>query len=123
MDIKTSTLSRYFQNQHNTKKSSNEPLITTIQKAKQPALIIIPDIIKSAMIVQESQKVGIPIIGLINSTTLLTVDYPLITNNDSIHLVHFFCFFLSNLIAKHVTNKYHLATGSFNLYTPVITKK
>lgn len=67
-------------------------------------MIIIPDIAKSLMIVRESKKIGIPIIGLINSDQLISVDYPLMGNSDSIHLVNFFCHFLANIISKQRIN-------------------
>ena len=57
---------------------------------------------------QESKKIGIPIIGLINSDQEILIDYPFLGNSDSIFLVHFFCCFLATLISKQSITKNHI---------------
>lgn len=80
------------------------------KETRQPSLIIIPDVAKSLMIVEESKKVGLPVLGLINSDQICLIDYPLIGNSDSIYLVHFFCHFLSIMISKQIINRRHTWT-------------
>ena len=65
-----------------------------------PAFIIIPDIENNDMILRETFVRRIPIIGLINTECVTTVDYPVFGNVDSIQIVHFFCNFLAFLITK-----------------------
>jgi hypothetical protein len=60
------------------------------------------------MIITESKKMGIPIVGLIGSESLVSLDYPILGNTNSVYLVHFFCYFLSTLISKQLTNKQHI---------------
>lgn len=60
------------------------------------------------MIIKEGKQMGIPIIGLINSDELISVDYPIIGNNNSIYLVHFFCYFLAHMISKQILGRRHV---------------
>lgn len=107
IDFNTKTVMRYFQKKYltlNNKRAYSQNIKFSWKEIRQPSVIIIPDIGKSLMIVRESKKIGIPIIGLINSDQLISVDYPLMGNSDSIHLVNFFCHFLANMISKQIIN-------------------
>lgn len=67
---------------------------------QRPALAIIPDIENNDMILRETFAKDIPVIGLINSDQTTEIAYPIFGNSTSVKTVHFFCHFLSLLIAK-----------------------
>ena len=52
------------------------------------------------MILKEARKVGLPVIGLVNSNCLLEIDYPIFAQDETLQSIHFFCHFLAVLIAK-----------------------
>ena len=59
------------------------------------------------MIITETKKVGLPVIGLVNSGCQLSIDYPIFAQDTSIHSVYFFCHFLATLIAKEMVQIQH----------------
>jgi ribosomal protein S2 len=75
--------------------------------SRWPSLIVIPDVANNPMIVTETKKVGIPVIGLVNSACQLNIDYPIFAQDTSLHSVHFFCHFLATLIAKEIIQIQH----------------
>jgi ribosomal protein S2 len=76
-------------------------------QSRWPSLIVIPDIANNPMIITETKKVGLPVIGLVNSGCQLSIDYPIFAQDTSIHSVHFFCHFLATLIAKEMVQIQH----------------
>lgn len=66
----------------------------------RPVIAIVPDIKNNDMILRETSAKDIPVIGLINSNDSVEIAYPIFGNCDSIQVIHFFCSFLSILIAK-----------------------
>ena len=70
------------------------------QFLRKPTLIIIPDVAKNEMILKETNSLGIPALGLVNSHCPVEVAYPIFANDFSLYSVHFFCHFLSSLILK-----------------------
>jgi ribosomal protein S2 len=75
--------------------------------SRWPSLIIIPDVINNSMIIKETKKVGMPVIGLVNSACTFVIDYPIFTQDTSIYNVHFFCHFIAALIAKEMVQIQH----------------
>ena len=61
---------------------------------------MVPDIANNTMILKEAQKVGLPIIGLVNSHCHTEIDYPIFAQDQTLQSIHFFCHFLAVLIAK-----------------------
>jgi len=59
------------------------------------------------MILSEIKKIGIPIIGLVNSDCSLEIDYPIFAQNQTHASVYFFCHFLATLIAKEMAYTQH----------------
>ncbi len=59
------------------------------------------------MIVSEAKKIGVPVMGLVNSACQLDIDYPIFAQDTSIHTVHFFCHFIASLIAKEMIQIQH----------------
>jgi ribosomal protein S2 len=76
-------------------------------QSRWPSLIVIPDVANNPMIITETKKVGLPVIGLVNSGCQLSIDYPIFAQDTSIHSVHFFCHFLATLIAKEMVQIQH----------------
>jgi len=94
--------------------------------SRWPSLLVIPDISNNAMILYEAQKVGIPIIGLVNSSCYLEIDYPIFAQDQTFHSVHFFCHFLATLIAKEIVfiqHKRYTLQKIQNLKKPKTKKK
>lgn len=84
-------------------------------RSRWPSLIVVPDVSNNAMIVDEAKKIGLPIIGLVNSDCYFEIDYPIFAQNQTIHSVYFFCHFLAVLIAKemvHIQHKRYTAQKS-----------
>ena len=75
--------------------------------SRWPSLIIIPDISNNEMILSEITKVGLPVIGLVNSQCHFEIDYPIFAQDQSFSSVHFFCHFLATLIAKEMVYSEH----------------
>ena len=100
---------------HSTKKwgSNKENPEKTKEKLKYhgesrwPSLIIIPDLSNNVMILKEAKKVGLPVMGLVNSSTPFEIDYPIFAQEQTIQSVHFFCHFLATLIAKEIVYIQH----------------
>jgi ribosomal protein S2 len=59
------------------------------------------------MILKEAKKVGLPVMGLVNSSTPFQIDYPIFAQEQTIQSVHFFCHFLATLIAKEMVYIQH----------------
>ena len=59
------------------------------------------------MILKEAQKVGLPIIGLVNSNCHVEIEYPIFGQDQASDQVHFFCHFLAALIAKETVDLQH----------------
>lgn len=76
-------------------------------ESRWPSLIIIPDLSNNIMILKEAKKVGLPVMGLVNSSTPFQVDYPIFAQEQTIQSVHFFCHFLATLIAKEMVYIQH----------------
>jgi ribosomal protein S2 len=75
--------------------------------SRWPSLVIIPDVVNNSMIIKETKKIGMPVIGLVNSTCTFVIDYPIFTQDTSIYNVHFFCHFIAALIAKEMVQIQH----------------
>jgi len=52
------------------------------------------------MILKEAKKVGLPIMGLVNSNCSVEIDYPIFAQDEILQNIHFFCHFLAVSIAK-----------------------
>jgi ribosomal protein S2 len=72
-----------------------------------PNLILIPDVKNNRKILEETKEVGIPVLGLVSSDCQLNIDYPILAQDMSIHIVHFFCHFMATLIAKEMVKIQH----------------
>jgi hypothetical protein len=59
------------------------------------------------MIVNETKKIGLPVIGFVNSSCQLNIDYPIFARDVSIYFVYFFCHFLAKMIAKEMVQIQH----------------
>lgn len=76
-------------------------------RSRWPSLLIIPDISNNSMILKEAQKVGLPIMGLINSKCQFEIEYPIFAQDQTLQSIHFFCHFLAILIAKETNHIQH----------------
>lgn len=89
------------------------------KKSQRPILAIIPDVHNNDMILRETTPLNIPVIGLINQSTInsqkynLQIAYPVFGNGDSAHVVNFFCQFLAILIAKSYTKIHYKQTSHY----------
>lgn len=72
------------------------------QFSRKPSLFVIPDVSNNEMILRETNVLGIPVIGLVNSNCQNLVTYPIFANDQSLYSIHFFCHFLSSLITKEI---------------------
>jgi ribosomal protein S2 len=77
------------------------------QFSRKPSLIIIPDVSNNEMIIRETNVLGIPVIGLVNSNCQNLIAYPIFANDQSVYSIHFFCHFLSSLITKEIVKTKH----------------
>ena len=59
------------------------------------------------MILSEVKKIGLPVIGLVNSHCSVEIDYPLFAQDQTYTSVYFFCHFLAILIAKEMAYTQH----------------
>ena len=75
--------------------------------SRWPSLVIIPDPVNNDMILSEVKKIGLPIMGLVNSHCSLEIDYPLFAQDQTYTSVYFFCHFLAILIAKEMAYTQH----------------
>jgi ribosomal protein S2 len=76
-------------------------------ESRWPSLIVIPDLSNNIMILKEAKKIGLPVMGLVNSSTPFQIDYPIFAQEQTIQSVHFFCHFLATLIAKEMVYIQH----------------
>ena len=98
-----SKVERQFEDVFSSNKEAKEQRYKWHQKnmlSQRPALAIIPDISNNDMILRETFAKDIPVIGLVNSDESTKIAYPIFGNSSSVQVVHFFCSFLSLLIAK-----------------------
>ena len=100
-----STFAQWGHNKENEEKIKEK--IEHYKKSRWPSLIIVPDISNNTMILKEARKVGLPVIGLVNSNCLLEIDYPIFAQEETQQSVHFFCHFLAILIAKEAVFLQH----------------
>lgn len=69
-----------------------------------PSLVIIFDTIKESNAVQEAQKLGIPIIAIVDTNSALNnITYPIPGNDDSAKSAAFFCDLMSKTINNYKT--------------------
>jgi ribosomal protein S2 len=99
---------RLFLKKNYTENNINEITQRANQAYKKPSLIVIPDVEKSRNLIKGIHHIGVPIIGLVNSHTTYSIDYPLFGNANSIHVVHFFCHLLAKLVLKATNNTQRL---------------
>jgi len=59
------------------------------------------------MILSEVKKIGIPVIGLVNSHCPFEIDYPIFAQDQTLSSVYFFCNFFATLIAKEMVYSQH----------------
>jgi hypothetical protein len=59
------------------------------------------------MILKEVRRVGLPVMGLVNSNCSMEIDYPIFAQNQNLQSIHFFCHFLAALIAKETVYLKH----------------
>lgn len=89
-----------------------------------PDLLIIPDISNNLIIWQEAWQVTIPMISIINSDSLLRVDYPIPGNDSSIICVQIFCYLIASLIRNERAYFKHMQDSvSFDLFESAYTKR
>jgi ribosomal protein S2 len=91
-------LAKWGQNKENNEKSNEK--FNYYSKSRWPSLLIIPDISKNNMILKEAGKVGLPVMGLVNSNCPVEIDYPIFAQDETLQNIHFFCHFLATSIAK-----------------------
>ena len=105
---------KFFQQKKNLELQRNK--VQKAQANRKPTLIIIPDVANNEPILKETNAVGIPTLGLVNSHCNLEIAYPIFANDLSLYSVHFFCHFLSSLILKEfVKHKHKIHTSRANL--------
>jgi len=95
----------FFKHKNNFKQQENR--VFQLQYSRKPTLIIIPDIINNEMILKETNSVGIPALGLVNSNCHIEIAYPIFANDLSCFSIHFFCHFVSSLILKEFSKIKH----------------
>jgi ribosomal protein S2 len=57
--------------------------------------------------VNEAKKIGLPMIGLVNSDCVFEIDYPIFAQDHTLHSIYFFCNFLATLIGKETIYTQH----------------
>ena len=72
-----------------------------------PTLILIPDVKNNIKLIEETREMNTPILGLVSSDCQLNIDYPILAQDMSIHIIHFFCHFMATLIAKEMAKIQH----------------
>ncbi len=61
----------------------------------------------NAVILNEDKKIGLPVIGLVNSDCTFEIDYPIFAQDHTLHSIYFFCNFLATLIGKEIVYIQH----------------
>ena len=97
----------WSQNKENWAKSKERARY--FNRSRWPSLIVIPDISNNSMILAEIKKIGLPVIGLVNSDCRFEIEYPIFAQDQSFSSIHFFCHFLATLIAKELVYWQHKA--------------
>lgn len=96
-------ISYFFNKRWSTNKENSEK---TKEKNKfyghsrWPSLVVIPDISNNNMILSEVKKIGIPVIGLVNSHCPFEIDYPIFAQDQTFSSVYFFLPFFCNFNRK-----------------------
>ena len=68
---------------------------------KIPSAIFIVDIKKEQLAIQEAQKLGIPIIGIVDTNADPNeVDYPIPANDDAIRAIKLICSVIANAVVE-----------------------
>lgn len=112
--ITSQVQNKFFKHKKNFEAQKNKVLKSRLNR--KPTLIIIPDIANNERILKETNSVGIPALGLVNSNCNVEIAYPIFANDLSLYSVHFFCHFLSTLILKEfVKHKHKIATSRKNI--------
>lgn len=109
-DLNETEINFLFQNKFSKHKKNFEQQKNNVLKqqlSRKPTLIIIPDISNNEMILKETNSVGIPALGLVNSHCHNEVAYPIFANDFSVYSIHFLCHFLSHLILKELVKYKH----------------
>ena len=99
-----------FQKQFGINKENKEKIKEKAKyygQSRWPALVVIPDVAQNSMILKETQKVGLPVMGLVNSHCSFEIDYPIFAQDQTPQNVYFFCHFLATLIAKEMVYLQH----------------
>jgi ribosomal protein S2 len=91
---------KFGQNKGNRNKSIEKSV--HYGRSRWPSLMVIPDTSNNKMVIFEAKQVGIPVIGLVNSSSGIEIDYPIFAQDQNLHAIHFFCHFLATLITKEV---------------------
>jgi len=100
----------HFQKQFGKNKENKEQIKEKTKyygQSRWPSLVVIPDVAQNKMILKETQKVGLPVLGLVNSHCSFEIDYPIFAQDQSISNIYFFCHFLATLIAKEMVYLQH----------------
>jgi len=81
----------WHQNKENSEKTKEKKKY--YGRSRWPSLVVIPDISNNQMILSEIAKIGIPVMGLVNSHCTLEIDYPVFAQDQTISSVYFFVIF------------------------------
>ena len=96
---------KFFKRKKDISQQTNQ--LRKYQLGRKPSLIIIPDVSNNEMIIKETNILGIPVLGIVNSNCQSEIAYPIFANDFSIYSIHFFCHFLSSLITKEIVKSKH----------------
>ena len=96
---------KFFKRKKDISQQTNQ--LRKYQLGRKPSLIIIPDVSNNEMIIKETNILGIPVLGIVNSNCQSEIAYPIFANDFSIYSIHFFCHFLSSLITKEIVKNKH----------------
>ena len=88
-------------------KKEREKLQTTLNGIKdmggQPDLLFVIDTPKEALAIKEAKKLGIPVVGIVDTNANPNeVDYPVPGNDDAIRAIQFYCDMVSGAILDGV---------------------
>lgn len=103
-------MQKFFQKKmfkHKKNMAQQNPQMRKNEVSRKPSLVIIPDVSNNESIIKETNLLGIPVIGLVNSHCQNLIAYPIFANDQSLQSIHFFCHFLSSLITKEIVKTKH----------------
>lgn len=69
---------------------------------QRPSLIVLPDVSNNSMIWQEAKAKDIPVLGLLNTSSALELDYAIFGDDKSPYIVSFFCNLIAVIIEKEL---------------------